>query len=179
MTSYVALLRGVNVGGRQQVPMAELRAMLGSLGHTDVTTYLNSGNAVFSNARDDVDGLAREIEERIERDLGIGVTVILRTGSQLAAAIDANPYPAATADPKTLHVGFMSAAPDPERLSGIDQGGFGPDESTLGDGVVYLHYPNGAGRSKLTTDVLERRLGVRITARNWNTVTKLLDLLSD
>lgn len=177
MTGYAALLRGINVGGRQKIAMADLRELLGSLGYSDVTTYLQSGNAVFTSPRDDLPELAGEIEGRIERDLGLRVTVLLRTGPQLAAVVDANPYPAAAINPKTLHVGFLSAPVDPERLAGIDRSVFSPDEFVPGDRVLYLHYPHGAGRTKLAGTVLERRLGVRITARNWNTVITLLDLL--
>jgi len=173
---YVALLRGVNVGGSNKISMADLRALLSSLGHEDVITYLQSGNAIFTSARQDPEALAAEIEDGIARELGLRITVLVRTPEELAAVIAGNPFPGVEANPTQLHVAFLTGPVEAERLAEIDARRFEPDELRPGDRALYLHYPNGAGRTKLTLDVCERRLGVSGTARNWNTVTKLFEL---
>jgi uncharacterized protein (DUF1697 family) len=175
---YVALLRGINVGGHAKLPMADLRALLTSLGHSDVTTYLQSGNALFSSERESPSELAREIEAGIERDLTLRIPVLIRTHDELAAVIAENPFPAGAQNPTRLHVGFLSKPVLPEQLNGIDAQRYAPDEFKVGDRAIYLWYPNGAGRTKLTANVWERHLGgVIATARNWNTVTTLKSLM--
>lgn len=114
---YVALLRGINVGRNKRVAMSALRELLGALGHTDVTTYLQSGNALFTSPRDDPAGLAREIERRVARDLGLEVAVMVRTGEELARVVAGNPFPSATVDPARLqlplgHAGAGAAVGD-------------------------------------------------------------------
>lgn len=172
----MALLRGINVGGSNKISMADLRALLTSLGHEDVTTYLQSGNAIFTSAGEEPEALAAEIEHSIARDLGPRIRVLIRTPEELGAVIAANPFPQVEASPTRLHVAFLSGPVEAERLAEIDARRFEPDQLRLGDRAIYLHYPNGAGRTKLTLDVCERRLGVTGTARNWNTVTKLFAL---
>lgn len=169
-TTYIALLRGINVGGHRKVAMGELRALMGTLGHGDVTTYLQSGNVRFTSSRDDPKTLALELEDALARHLALNVTVMIRTGDQMAAVTAGNPFPEAYAQPTRVHVAFLSAAPHRARLAALLAESFTPDELRAGDGFLYLRYPNGAGRSRLTNDVIERRLGVRATARNWNTV---------
>ena len=177
MTRYVVLLRGINVGGRKRVAMSDLRELLGSLGYSDVATYLQSGNAVFTSPRDDPAGLAREIERRLARDLGMEVPVVIRTREELAKVVEGNPFPEAASDPIRLHVSFLSGEPDRKRLAGVDPRTYEPERFELGDRVIYLWYPNGLGKAKLN-DAFWRRLdlGVHATDRNWNTVTKLLSL---
>lgn len=175
---YIALLRGINVGGHVLLPMADLRRLLAELGHAEVSTYLQSGNALFTSARPDRAALVEEIEAAITAHLGRPVAVLLRTPDELAAVVAGNPFPDAVATPTRLHVAFLSAQPDPERLAAIDVARFAPDEFRPGEGVIYLYYPNGSGRSKLTGETFAR-LGVQVTARNWNTVTALLSLSSE
>ena len=176
VATYVALLRGINVGGHKKVSMDRLRELLGSLGHDGVATYLQSGNALFTSTATDVSELQSEIEERLATELGLDVKVLIRTCHELTAIMDANPFPAATREPSKLHVAFLSAAPHEDAVVRMKEARFGGDELVLGDRVAYLWYRDGAGRSKLTNDVLERRLGVTATSRNWNTVSKLLEL---
>lgn len=176
MTTYVALLRGVNVGGHKKLPMADLRTALCSVGCANVRTYLQSGNAVFTSDREDAAALTREIRAHVAATLGLDVGVLLRTREELAAVVASNPFPVTATAGAKVHVVFLSANPSPEQWTTVDPASFAPDEFRLGDRAVYVWYPNGAGRSKLTLDVWERRLGVCATARNWNTVTKLLAL---
>lgn len=174
---YVALIRGINVGGNQKLSMMDLRGLMSALGYTDVTTYIQSGNVVFTSARDHPAEREREIELQITRDTGLEVSVMIRTQVELAAVIEGNPFQEATSRPTELHVSFLSAPPDERQLAEVDPGQFEPDEYRLGDRVLYLRCPNGVGRSKLAAYPWERRLGVRATSRNWNTVTTLLSML--
>ncbi|MGH9267513.1 MAG: DUF1697 domain-containing protein [Acidimicrobiales bacterium] len=176
--THVALLRGVNVGGRQRVAMDRLREVVSGLGHTGVRTYAQSGNLLLCCGRAGASAadVATEIDQAIAADMGVTTRVVVRTPEELAAVVAANPFTeAAAAAPTSVHVAFFSAPPAPG-APGLGAVSFVPDGWSLGDRVAYLHYAAGAGRSKLTNDVLERRLGVVSTARNWNTVTRLLAL---
>jgi uncharacterized protein (DUF1697 family) len=165
----VALLRGVNVGGRK-VPMAELRELIESLGHDDVRTYIQSGNVIFSAKRRPTPA---SLESAIQKRFGLKVDVMLRTPAQLERAVEQNPFPAD--DRSKVHVGFMARAPGAAAVRAIDADGFLPEEFAVVGSELYLHLPNGLGRSKFPDFVL-RRLKVPTTLRNWNTVTKLVEL---
>ena len=176
MTAYVALLRGINLGGHAKVGMADLRRVFLALGHAEVTTYLQSGNVVFSSPAAQPSRLAAAIEQRIASDLGMTVTVLLRTGDDLARVAAANPFLGRTGDPTKLHVTFLAAAPDRDRAARLEAPAGEAAELALAGREVYLYYPDGYGRTKLDNAFLERRLGVAATTRNWRTVTKLGDL---
>ncbi|MEU5523530.1 DUF1697 domain-containing protein [Streptomyces sp. NPDC047860] len=178
---YAALLRGVNVGGGRKVPMAELRAVIGGLGHDDVRTHLQSGQAVFSSGRGDEESLAGELAAAIERHFGFAVDVIVRDHAYLKAVADACPFPAGTLEPKQLHVTYFSEPVTAERFAEIDPAVYLPEEFRLGDRVLYLYAPNGLGRSKLAEHLSKPRInkGLVATSRNWNTVTKLVELTRD
>ncbi len=158
--------------------MADLRAILAGLGFTNVVTLLNSGNAVFDGATGDDAAVAARIEAAIAAHHGFEVRVAVRTATELDRVIEANPLPEALGDPSHLLVAFQVTPMPKERIDAVDPTTFGPEVVRLGDGVVYLWYREGIGRSKLTVDVLEKRLGAIVTARNWNTVTKLRALAS-
>ncbi|HML01462.1 MAG TPA: DUF1697 domain-containing protein [Acidimicrobiales bacterium] len=170
MARFVALLRGVNVGGNNRVPMADLRRLFISEGHRSVATYLQSGNVVFT-ANGAVD--AQALESAIARRLGIETTVVLRSPDDLKRVVAANPFPAA--DLSHLHVGFMAYAPPPNATAGLDAASFQPEQFALVGLEIYLHLPNGMGRAKLPP-LLDRKLKVPTTVRNWNTVNKLIEL---
>jgi uncharacterized protein (DUF1697 family) len=174
--TYVAFLRGINVGGHKKVAMADLREIMGSLGSTNVSTLLNSGNAVFDAPVRPVTEHAGALQGAIKTRLGIDVRVIVRTPEDLARVLAANPIPDALDDPSHYLVGFLAAPVPTERVPAIDSPEDAREVIRLGDGAVYLWYRDGIGRSKLTIDVLERRLGTVTTARNWTTVTKLAAL---
>jgi uncharacterized protein (DUF1697 family) len=178
MTTYVALLRGINVGGRTKVGMDDLRRLFVALGHADVKSYVQSGNVLFSSPVEESSRLAGDIQRRIARDLGVTVTVLLRTRDDLAYVVANNPFLSRETDLAKLHVTFLADAPDHERVARLDTPSGGPDEFSLAGREVYLHCPRGYGRTKLNNAYLERRLGVAATTRNWNTVTKLCDLAS-
>ncbi|WP_234314201.1 MULTISPECIES: DUF1697 domain-containing protein [unclassified Streptomyces] len=177
---YAALLRGINVGGNKKVPMAELRSLLEGLGHGDVQTYLQSGNAVFSSARQDPTALARELEAAIEAHFGFRVACLVLDGAYLRAVAEACPFPVAELEGKQLHVTFCSAQPGPERFAAIDEAAYLPEEYRIGERVLYLHVPEGLGRSKLAEALARPAVvkGLDVTTRNWNTVVKLVELTS-
>lgn len=166
---YAALLRGINVGGNAKIVMADLRALLEGLGYDDVVTLLQSGNAVFTASKP----RAADIEDAIGRQLGLDVTVLLRSATELRRVVDDNPFPAAVKEPKNLHVGFLSAPPASVE---IDADAIAPDRVAFGAREMYVWYANGMARSQVGKHASEKKLGVRATARNWNTVTKLVAL---
>ncbi|WP_320776922.1 DUF1697 domain-containing protein [Streptomyces sp. CRN 30] len=177
-TTYAALLRGINVGGKKKVPMAELRALLESLGHGAVRTHLQSGQAVFTSGHGDEESLAAEVTGAVERRFGFAVDVIVRDHAYLRSVVDACPFPAAELEPRQLHVTYFSAPVDEERFAGVDRSAHLPEEFRLGDRALYLYAPDGLGRSKLAEQLARPRVnkGVVATTRNWNTVTKLVEL---
>lgn len=180
MARYALLLRGVNVGGHRKLPMADLRAALESLGHADVATYLQSGNAVLSARGTGAARLAAQAEAALADRCGVRTRVLVRTHAQLAALVAANPFPDASAEPAKLHVVFLSAAPDRAGGAALDADALAPDRFALGTDAVYLRYAVSAGRSRLAEVVLKAVTGgtagreVVATARNWNTVLALL-----
>ncbi|MFE2289064.1 DUF1697 domain-containing protein [Streptomyces sp. NPDC059443] len=176
---YAALLRGINVGGNKKVPMAELRTVLAGLGHTDVQTYLQSGNAVFATEAEKTPAaLARELEAAIEAHFGFQVPCLVVDGTYLRAVADACPFPAAELEGRQLHATFCSEPPAESRFASIDGPAYLPEEYRLGDRVIYLYAPNGLGRSKLAEALAKPAVvkGLDVTTRNWNTVAKLVEL---
>ncbi|KMS78203.1 hypothetical protein ACH49_17450 [Streptomyces leeuwenhoekii] len=178
MTTYAALLRGINVGGSRKLPMADLRTLLAGLGHTGVRTYLQSGQAVFTAGRGDEESLAAELTRAIEERFGFTVDVLVRDHAYLRAVAEACPFPAAELEARQLHVTYFSAPAGPERFAEIDQAAFLPEEFRLGDRALYLYAPDGLGRSKLAEALSRPRVtkGLIATTRNWNTVVKLVEL---
>ncbi|MFE5241721.1 MULTISPECIES: DUF1697 domain-containing protein [unclassified Streptomyces] len=180
-TMYAALLRGINVSGHRRVPMAELRTVMGELGHGDVATHLQSGNAVFSSGSGDEDSLAAELEQAIDAHFGFPVDCLVRSGAYLAAVAEACPFPAAELEGKQLHVTYFDKPVDDARFAALDAGAFRPEEFRLGDRALYLYAPDGLGRSKLAVALGRPAFtrGLVATSRNWNTVVKLVEMTRD
>jgi uncharacterized protein (DUF1697 family) len=181
--THVALLRGINVGGRNRVAMAELRAVVTSLSHTDVVTYIQSGNVVFSCPETDTTAIASALEQAIAESLDVRPTVVALSRDELSQVVADNPYPDET-NPKYLHAAFTRKQIGPDQLAAIataqrratDKGS--RDEATAIGHTLYLHTPDGLGRSELAAQ-LARASGPlaatgSATVRNWATVTKLL-----
>jgi uncharacterized protein (DUF1697 family) len=177
MTRYVVLLRAVNVGGNNKVPMARLREIASDLGYTDVATYVQSGNLIATAPTKKPAEVENAVAAALRSELDVDVAVIVRDRKQLAAVIAANPFGDIADDHARLLVNFLTAAPPPEKVASLDLEEFVPERYAFGERCIYLWLPNGAGRSKLATVPWDRRLGVRGTARNWRTVTTLLDML--
>lgn len=174
MRTYAALLRGVNVG-KNKLAMADLRTLLTDLGGERVQTYLQSGNAVFDHATAKPATLAEAIERGLA-DLGVTSRVLLRTGEELAEVLAGNPYLARETDPAKLHVTFLTGAPAADRVERLQVPAGEAATFTVRDREVYLHCPNGYGRTKLTNSFFESRLDTVATTRNWRTVTALSEL---
>lgn len=172
LTTFIVLLRGVNVGGANRVPMAELRALLLGLGYADVATLLASGNAVFRRAGGAPERLAADIAAALVQALGVRVPVIVKSAEELAAIVASNPFAATAPDPSRLLVAF---APDAAALAGLAAVAplVAPTEQFLhGRHAAYLHCPDGILKSK-AGEALLGRLGRAATTRNWATVQKL------
>jgi uncharacterized protein (DUF1697 family) len=177
MGTYVAMLRSINVGGRNRIPMADLRALVSSLGFGDVVTYIQSGNVVLTGSGT-ATAVARAIEDRITAELGLSVPVLARSKQQLRRILADSPHRQSDAEPKTLHVTFLADRPDPARVSALEgmAATFGADSFEVVGSEVYLHCPDGYGETTLNNAYLERRLGVVATTRNWRTVVTLAEM---
>jgi uncharacterized protein (DUF1697 family) len=176
MPRYIALLRGINVGGNKKVPMAALRTVLEGLGCTGVATLLQSGNAVLTSKEKSAPRVAAQIEKAILAEVGFDVSVVIRTRDEWADVIRRNPMPGAEKDASRFVVFALSKAPDPKRIAELDAKKYLPDEMVFSGRELYVRFPKGMGRSKLFTLLSGPKLGVVATARNWRTVTKLLAL---
>lgn len=169
---FICLLRGVNVGGKQMLRMDLLRSICTSLGYRDAQTILQSGNVVFRAANAD----ARKIEAALKAQAGLEVSVFLRTPEELRNVIAANPFPeVAQRNPSHLIVMFLEGRPSTDAQNALRAAYAGPEPMHFAGRELYVHYGEGMGRSKLTNALIEKKLGMRGTARNWNTVAKLLD----
>ena len=169
---YVALLRGINLGPRNRVPMARLREVCEEQGCEDVRTYIASGNVVVSYS-EGKEKLARSLEKAIETEFGHDVAVVVLTAREMAAVAKNNPYP--EAKPGTLHVAFAAkpiGKPEAERLRALN---FPPEELTVRGRQIYFHLPNGYGRASLPTQI-DRIVSKTTTVRNWRTVQTLSDM---
>jgi uncharacterized protein (DUF1697 family) len=176
MTStYIVLLRAVNVGGVGSLPAKDFVQVLEKLRLSGVTTYIQSGNALFRASRKDAARLPQRIRAAISRKLGFAPEVILLRQDDLESALAANPYPEAASEPQALHLTFLAAAPRAPDLAALDQLRKDNERFALKGRVFYLHAPDGVGKSKLAARI-ERALGVAGTARNWRTACKLAEL---
>jgi uncharacterized protein (DUF1697 family) len=172
-----ALLRGVNIGPNKRIAMPALREIAESLGHDDVETYLQSGNVVFTPASDAPADLATQLEEAIAGATGLDVLVVVRTGRELCAIVESNPYP--VDDPTKVVVAFLGEAVELGDLSLGDLGTYLPDELTLSGRQLYVSVPNGQARSKLMEALTKRSLPTTLTVRNWRTVEALAAMTGD
>ena len=177
MTAYVALLRGVNLGSTNKVPMKELRSVVEGLGHEGVRTYLQSGNVVFTSRSSTPRRIAGDLEAALADAFGLDISVILRTSSDLRRIARGNPFATEGVKGTFLHVMFLAEPPSSQAVESLEPDRSPPDEFRVKGSEVYLWFPGGSGKSKLTLDYFERQLETRATARNWNTVTKLLELV--
>jgi uncharacterized protein (DUF1697 family) len=175
---HVALLRGINVGGRNKVPMKGLAAMFAEARCLEVQTYVQSGNVVFEAT----DAIARRVPSLVGQALlarlGLRIPLVMRTAAELRAAARGNPFLKAGADPATLHVAFLADRPEAARVAALDAARSPPDELAVRGREIYLRCPGGYGRSRLTNQYFDSRLGTVSTVRNWRTVLALLELAS-
>jgi uncharacterized protein (DUF1697 family) len=175
--THVALLRGINVGGKNVLPMKELVQMFSDAGGTGVRTYIQSGNVIFE-APGGAAGIGDTIQAKIEKRYGYRLPVILRTSQQLNETIRGNPFVKAGADEKTLHVYFLAHSPSAQATASLDPGRSAPDAFHVRGPEIYLHLPNGMARTKLTNAYFDSKLSTTCTARNWATVLKLAEMMA-
>ncbi len=173
MNSYIALFRGINVGGRNLLPMRELVGLLEDLGLQNIKTYIQSGNVLFQSEKTDVAGLSDKISGAINNSHGFTPQVLLLGLAEFENGITSNPFPEAESEPKTLHLYFLATVPENPDLKTLESIKRENERFKLKGKVFYLHAPDGIGRSKLAARV-EKSLGVAVTARNWRSVCKIL-----
>ena len=174
---YLALLRGINVGGKNLLPMKDLALMFTSAGATDVKTYIQSGNVVFSASPQLVKKLPALIPDQIVQKFGMRIPLVIRSAEEVAEVIASNPYLQDGEPEDALHVYFLADVPTPENLSKLDPNRSHPDRFILRNRDLYVHLPAGMARTKLTNAYFDSKLATVSTARNWRTVLKLHEML--
>ena len=173
---YVALLRGINGGGKNKLPMADLRDIFTAAGYGAVQTYIQSGNVVFEAAQDLAERAPGIVTQGIRQRFGYETAVVVRSRDGLRQVVDSNPFDT-SGDPRFLQVAFLEATPGAEAVSRLDPERSPPDAFEVRGSHVYLHYPSGVARSKLTNEYLASRLQTASTMRNWRTVLTLLRMV--
>jgi uncharacterized protein (DUF1697 family) len=180
MTTFVSLFRGINVGGHQKVRMAELKELHEALGLENVVTYIQSGNVVFTSDDADPTQLSEQIERSFAQQFGFHVTVIVRTAAQFREIVENNPFQnQAEKESNRVLVLFLAAPPARTAQEDLQKTYVGPEEFHIIGQEMYIYFPNGMGRSKLSPALLEKKLQTRGTGRNWNTVLQLQKMLED
>lgn len=180
MPAFASLLRAVNVGGNNIVKMSDLVELYGELGLGEARSLLQSGNVVFTTKTSNAGALEKKIARAIEQRFGVACDVMVRSRGDLDGVIAANPLrEAAKKDPSRLLVTFLASEPSAEKTKGFLAMTFATEETAVVGRHVYIHYKQGAGKTKLTNVVLERALMTRGTARNWNTTVKLAAMLAE
>ncbi len=176
MGTYVAFLRGINVAGHRKIRMSDLKQVHESMGHWNVATLLQSGNIVFQCSKTDRQRLIQDIAKEYEKRLGLHTDVIVRGGAELGEIVRGCPFPLSPdREPRFLHVVLLSGLPSSDAARNLLMYD-GPEEKHISEDVIYVYYTQGSGRSKFNVPFIEKTLEVRATARNWNTVTKIVEL---
>lgn len=173
---HAALLRGINVGGRNRLPMERLRAIFADAGCRSIRTYIQSGNVVFEAPPAVAERLPTAVPDLIEEELGFRVPVVVRCAAELEDVVAGNPFGAATAEAGILHVVFLADEPDPDAVERLEPDRSPPDEFVVRGREIYLRCPNGMARTKLTNAYFDSRLDTVSTMRNWRTTLKLLKM---
>lgn len=177
MQTYIALLRGINVSGHKKIKMAELKESLESLSFSDVVTYIQSGNIVFKSVDNSTKSLQNKIHEKILKDFGFEVPVLIKTPKELKHALDNNPFEKDdTYDPKLFAVVFLKEKPTIENIAKLETYDYSPEEYVLDNKIIYYYAANGAGNAKMNNNFFENKLKVQATSRNWRTTHKLVEL---
>jgi uncharacterized protein (DUF1697 family) len=175
MESYVALLRGINVGPKKRIRMEPLRALVSDLGFADVRTLVNSGNVVFRGAGEPEE-IGRQIEAALKEHHALDVPVVMRTGAELQQVVANNPFPDVAVTPKLLHVSFLATALPSEAFEVLEKLDTGDDRLVVRAREIYLHVPHGLSGASPAIQTSDRLVPVVATSRNWNTVTRLAEM---
>jgi uncharacterized protein (DUF1697 family) len=174
--TWVALLRGINVGGKNRLPMKDLAAIFGDAGCSGIKTYIQSGNVVFRASRACAAQLPGAIKKAISKRFGFDAPLVMRSAAELRGVTRTNPFLRGGADPDSLHVMFLADRPAAARLATLDPKRSPTDEFEVRGREIYLRCPNGLGRTKLTNEYFDKRLETTSTVRNWRTVLKLIEM---
>jgi len=178
LTACVSLFRGINVGGNRIVPMNELKSLHETLGFRNVVTYIQSGNVVFTSDETDPAQIANQIEESFAQKFGFRSQVIVRTAAELEEAIANNPFRnSLEKEAKAVLVVFLATRLESSTLEDLKKSYNGPEEMYLIGQELFVYYPDGMGRSKLTLPLIEKKLKTAATGRNWNTVLRLREMM--
>jgi uncharacterized protein (DUF1697 family) len=175
MARHIAFLRGINLAGKRRVSMAKLRTTLEEAGYQDVSTFLQSGNVVLKSTAKPAK-LERDLAKTLREAFGFDISIVVRTRKELADVVARDPFGDEANDPRRYQVSFLSAKPKLARVKELEGAAVAPERVAVRGREVYAWHPGGVGRSELAKLITERRLGVEVTARNWRTVTKLLEL---
>jgi uncharacterized protein (DUF1697 family) len=173
---YVVLLRGINLGSKRRVAMADLRSLLEGLGYDDVRTHLQSGNAVLRTPTRSAATVEKAVERAIVSELGLEVKVAARTAAQLAAVVDADPFAGVATVPARYLVTFLEKKPPASWLDSVDSESYAPEQAAVVGKQLYLWLPDGVQNSRLARNLTDKKLGGSATSRNWNVVRKLAEL---
>ncbi len=178
MNQYISLLRGINVSGKNKIKMAELKEMFFSLGFENVITYIQSGNVIFSSQEKNKKDIEKKIKEEILKQWNFDVPVLIKTVEEFKNVVENNPFieKDENIDITKLHLTFLKEIPLEEHLEKIKTYSFSPDEFIIDDKNVFVHCPNGYGRTKIHNNFFERKLKVEATTRNWKSILKLIEL---
>lgn len=175
--SYVALLRGINVGGKNKLPMAELVELFSAAGCADVRTYIQSGNVVFVASRATAERIPEVIAAKIAARFGLRVPIVLRSADEVLKVASTNPFLKRGAAPESLHVAFLAKGPDRRHAAALDPERSPGDSFELRGRELYLHLPHGVAETKLTNAYFDGTLATTSTLRNWRTVLKLVEMV--
>ncbi len=180
MKTYIAILRGINVGGKKKIRMADLQTQLSEAGLKNIRTYIQSGNVIFKHAASHAPVIAQEIETVILKHYGFQVPVLVLTVDELAVILSNNPFlNDKHADSNLLHVTFLSEQPQQNSADNVAKKDDQPNECSIGGRAVYLFCPNGYSKTTFTNTFFEKTLNVTATTRNWKTANTLLDIAND
>lgn len=179
--THLALLRGINVGGKNLIPMRALATLFAEAGGGDVRTYIQSGNVIFEAAPNEAEKLVQSVATAIAAQFRCQIPIVVRTADQLSAVLENNPFLQGTAPAETtaemLHVYLLAHRPAPEKVATLDAARSLPDTFVVQGSEIYLRMPNGMGRTKLTNAYFDSKLSTVSTARNWRTLQKLCELM--
>ena len=177
MQNYICLLRGINVSGQKKIKMVELKSAFETLGFTDVTTYIQSGNVIFKSAEVSTEKLEQTIQNLLQDHFGFDIETIVLTHNELSEAVKNNPYAQdQERDEKKLYIAYLKDLPEQAQLDHLASYDYFPEVYHIKDKVLYFYAANGAGKAKMNTNFFEAKLKVKATMRNWRTSNKLLEL---
>lgn len=179
MKKFIVLLRGINVSGQKKIKMSDLILLFEKLEFQNVETYIQSGNVIFSSKENSVKKLESKISSSIKSKYGFDVQVLIVKPDEIECVLKNNPFIKKKKATEKLYVTFLADKPNSENIKKLESKDFSPEEYTIDGKFIYLFYPNGAGKAKLNNNLLESKLRLQATTRNWNTIKTLSELVND